>query len=589
MKESGRIYVGRDKNLAVVAATTLLAVLILAISLVLACSGQLAKFEVTSIDIIPSKVTIGETVTAAVQVKNVGDSEGVYIVKLTMDGSEVERKTIKLSPGFSGAVKFILVVDSFGTHNMAVDGSAATLAVVPLYSMKGVSIDVSQEDFEAMRSAGIEIVTMNWGMETSVSEAKEFLDKARASGLKVVLDGGFSQTAWGFTDDDWDSLPKGKKPIWQREKVQSWVKALKDHPAVFGWDISNEAGMNLPSGNRAENSEWPDSAVTLRQLKQARADVLEIDPDKPILIRMAPWDLNESPFGSDNPFASAIADIVMLNIYSNYAPGYQIEQPNEVEESGPEYIKAIKKRDPKVKIWVALGAFEEPGVFQRPAANELARDIESAMKLPYIAGLGFYLWGPVYLSNNETWYLPETGADLWDVIQYYARAGLAPTQTTTAPSPKVIDINVSPEELHLGDYAVITVKVKNDGGTAEWQTVNISFPQNANDIHIVEHNLDDADVYPRGYIGWRDYCTAQDCKFRYPLAEGYKEPWPAGESGYLVVKVKPEVSGEFKFYVKSVVGRQPDGNCVSWAPALGVKDQQGEFVYERTIRVKTSP
>ena len=165
------------------------------------------------------------------------------------------------------------------------------------FIMKGVGINIPTKDFAAMKDAGITILTTEWGMEESIDRAKAFLDKANGVGLKVVMDGGFSDSAWGFTENDWDNLPKGKRPIWQKDRVQSWVRTFKNHPAVFAWDICNEYGENLPSGAHARKSEWPRTAITLEQLKQARNDIREIDNSRPILVRTYEWDLDEPPFG----------------------------------------------------------------------------------------------------------------------------------------------------------------------------------------------------------------------------------------------------------------------------------------------------
>ena len=288
----------------------------------------------------------------------------------------------------------------------------------PIFVMKGVGIDIPPEDFVEMKNAGINILTTEWGMEEGVDKAKAFLDKADDTGLKVVLDGGFSYTAWGFTDDDWDHLPRGKRPVWQRDRVQSWVTALKDHPAVFGWDICNEYGENLPSGAAARHSEWPKTATTMEQLKQVRADVLEIDPRKPILIRMYCWDMGESLFQADKPFEAGVADIVMLNLYSNYMEDNQLQWPEMIQDGGIDYVEALKATDPHLRIWIAIAAFEDPSMFQRPTVASLARDFRETLKIPYVEGIAFFQWGPEYLWNSgETWYLPETGADLWQVIQ----------------------------------------------------------------------------------------------------------------------------------------------------------------------------
>ncbi len=232
----------------------------------------------------------------------------------------------------------------------------------------------------------------------------------------LVLDGGFSSTAWGFTDGDWDNLPKGKMPTWQKDKVQNWVKAFKDHPAVFGWDICNEYGENLPSGVIAKNSQWPKTAITLQQLKQARSDVLQIDPSKPILIRTYEWDLNEPPFGNHRPFEAGLADIVMLNFYSNYLENNKLQWPDVIQDVGAKCVQVTKTKDPKVKIWVSIAAFEDATLFQRPTIASLTRDIKETLTILNVDGIAFFEWGPP-IGDKNGWYLPEKGADLWEAIK----------------------------------------------------------------------------------------------------------------------------------------------------------------------------
>jgi len=547
--------------------------------------GLSSEFDISPLDVSPVTASIEEPIMVSAQIMNRGNIEGAYTAVLTLNGEELASREVVLPPQSSNIVTFNLKIDEIGTYNVAVNDSSKTIMITPLYVMKGVDINIPQEDFIKMKYAGISILTTEWGMNKSVAEARAFLDKAYAAGLKVVMDGGFSWAAWGFAESDWYVLPAGKRPVWQKEKVQQWVEALKNHPAVFGWDISNEAGMNFPSGARARNSKWPDTAVTINQLKQARADILEIDPEKPIMLRMAPWDLTQPSFQIDNPFEAGLADIVMLNMYSNYAPTGNATDPNIVQEKGPGYISEIKSNDPNAKIWVAVAAFKEPGYFQRTATNDLVRDIKSAMNLPHVSSLGFFAWGPIDFGRDDAWYLPEDGADLYNVIQYYMQTGQVPGQIPPDPIPKVVDVQFFPSEVKLGSYAEITVEVKNDGSSASWQTIAVSFPQNPADISIVGHNLSSADIYLPGYIGWRDYGTAEDCKFEYPLVEGVKSYWSSGETCYLKIKVKPETVGEFEFYVKSVAGRQSDGECISWDPATGEKDQQGEYVYKESINV----
>ena len=96
--------------------------------------------------------------------------------------------------------------------------------------MKGVGIELPQSDFVAMKKAGIDSLSTEWGMEEDIVKVRKFLDQAEEAGLKVVMDGGFSAAAWGFTNSDWDNLPKGKRPTWQKQRVQNWIKCTQGSP-----------------------------------------------------------------------------------------------------------------------------------------------------------------------------------------------------------------------------------------------------------------------------------------------------------------------------------------------------------------------
>jgi hypothetical protein len=290
------------------------------------------------------------------------------------------------------------------------------------FIMKGVGINIPANDFLMMKDAGITILTTEWGMEQSTDKVNAFLDKANVVGLKVVMDGGFSDSAWGFTEDDWDNLAKGKKPVWQKHRVQDWVRAFKNHPAVLAWDICNEYGENLPSGAHAKNSEWPQTAITLEQLKQARNDVREIDSSRPILVRTFEWDLDEPPFGLHRPFEAGIAEIVMLNLYSNYLEKGRLQWPSVIEDVGEQCVKAVRTIDPNAKIWISISAFEQTGLFQKPTVTSLTRDIETTLGISNIDGIAFFAWGPTYAEpGNQPWYLPERGSDLWEAIKHDIR------------------------------------------------------------------------------------------------------------------------------------------------------------------------
>jgi len=262
-----------------------------------------------------------------------------------------------------------------------------------MFGMKGVAITLPQKDFDDMKKADIEVLATEWGMEQDVARARAFLDQAHEAGLKVVMDGGFSARAWGFTDDDWDNLPAGKRPVWQKYLVQGWINALKDHPAIYSWDICNEFGENLPSGAGVENSDWPKSMITIEQIKQAKADVLEADPTRPIHVRVYGWDIGEMPPHVNALLENKIADIISLNLYSNYLNQGRLQWPTVIEDAGTYFVDVIKQKAPGVKVWVSLAAFQYPGLFQRPSVDSLTQDIDNAAVINKLDGITFFCWG----------------------------------------------------------------------------------------------------------------------------------------------------------------------------------------------------
>lgn len=314
-----------------------------------------------------------------------------------------------------------------GVSNGTQAGTGYERIVIPanpdmVYTMKGVAIDLPQSDFEDMRRAGITILGTEWGMEESVWKARDFLDRADKAGLKVVMDGGFSYTAWGFTDDDWERLPAGKHPVWQKEKVQSWISALKDHPAIYAWDISNEFGENLPSGAGMAGSDWPRGRLTAAQLAQAKADVLEVDTSHPVHIRMYGWDVNDMQPHIKAVLSQRIADIISLNLYSNYLEKGQLQWPNVIQDAATYYVKTIKELAPGTFVWVSIAAFEYNDLFQRPTLDGLRRDLKYISLIKELDGVSFFCWGPVNQWDETCdWYLPQTGADLWSEIKSYMK------------------------------------------------------------------------------------------------------------------------------------------------------------------------
>ncbi len=280
------------------------------------------------------------------------------------------------------------------------------------WSMKLVNETVSDEDLARIHELGISVISGEWGMDDiGPAEVLGLLDRVQAHQLKIVIN--FSDgSAWGYAEDGSDT--PDQKPVWQTEKVQLYLKQIKHHPAIYGYDISNEAGENLPNGQ--------DIRITSAQLRGAAQDVRAIDPGRPISMRMHYWDAADTDFDWKNPFVSGVVDIVMLNLYSNYTQdGYSPALPTMIADTGQHLIDKIHAVDPYVRIWVALAAFREEPQFVTPSPADLQRDIKAALALKGVDNIGFFGWGPErFPTQGQGWYLPRDGAALLTTIHSFA-------------------------------------------------------------------------------------------------------------------------------------------------------------------------
>ena len=107
---------------------------VIAITLAVACtpsptSLSSAKFQVTSIDIKPTEVTVGETANISAEVTNIGSAGGGYSAILFVDGKKFGTKDIDLEPGSSQTVTFSLTKNDAGAYKIGIGAKSATLTV----------------------------------------------------------------------------------------------------------------------------------------------------------------------------------------------------------------------------------------------------------------------------------------------------------------------------------------------------------------------------------------------------------------------------------------------------------------------------
>ncbi len=275
---------------------------------------------------------------------------------------------------------------------------------------------LSEKDFVTIKNAGFDVIEGNFDICASDEDVQYFLDNARRVGLKVILNAGSGEAEWGYACDE--KYTSDQKPVWQREKVRQWVEKWKDHPALYLWDTSNEDGGTLPfgTGGTMPDPNWETKfALSTKQLQQAYRDVKSFDSSHQVMIRMNGWyfyDNADNFFRLGNSFGKNVADIVMINAYSN------------VDEYFPDFVSTVLSRaarsiyaiDPKVKIIPSLGVWSEPPVWFKPTIEHLTNDYNQAQKAENLVGIAFFKYGA---SAGNDWLLPDPvrgSPVLWQTI-----------------------------------------------------------------------------------------------------------------------------------------------------------------------------
>ena len=88
-----------------------------------------AEFRVSNLDVNPRETRPGGAVTVSVDVQNVGEQQGTYVLKLEVDGIAEQTKDITLTGGESTTVSFTVTKQVERTYNIEIDASAASFDV----------------------------------------------------------------------------------------------------------------------------------------------------------------------------------------------------------------------------------------------------------------------------------------------------------------------------------------------------------------------------------------------------------------------------------------------------------------------------
>jgi len=261
------------------------AVAILAVSLVVipfACQ-KAAEFEVSSLTMTPSEVLVGEAVTVAVDVKNVGEGGGIYPLTLTVDGEELETREVELSGGEEEVVSFTLVKEVAGTYQLEVGGLSRMLQVRRPAQFEVSSLVVAPSTVLVGEAVTVVVDVKNMGEGGGIYPLTLTVDGEELETREVELSGGEEETvSFTFVKDVADTYELEVTGLSQTLKVlrpaQFEISALNVMPGEVGpgelvivmADVANTgevegtytARLELGSVAVASQEIWLDAGMT---------------------------------------------------------------------------------------------------------------------------------------------------------------------------------------------------------------------------------------------------------------------------------------------------------------------------------------
>ena len=110
--------------------------ILLPVLICLACSqqpqAQPASFQVVSLGVTPAQVQVDEEATVVAQVTNTGRLAGNYTAELSMNGENVDSKTVTIQPEKIARITFTISRDKPGTYEIRLESASTTLTVTAM-------------------------------------------------------------------------------------------------------------------------------------------------------------------------------------------------------------------------------------------------------------------------------------------------------------------------------------------------------------------------------------------------------------------------------------------------------------------------
>jgi beta-lactamase superfamily II metal-dependent hydrolase len=135
------------------------------------------EFELSNLNVSPKEVEPGETVTVAVEVRNVGEEKGTHELELIIDGLVEQSESVTLDGGETTSISFSVEKDMEGSYSVELAGLTGIFQVVEPRPLTVHFIDVGQGDSILLDLGDIEVL-IDGGDKSSgvVSYIEDYVD-----------------------------------------------------------------------------------------------------------------------------------------------------------------------------------------------------------------------------------------------------------------------------------------------------------------------------------------------------------------------------------------------------------------------------
>lgn len=309
----------------------------------------------------------------------------------------------------------------------------------------GVAFEGTRADLIAAAAAGVKVVRVYREADAWV------LDAAEPLGLKVVMGLWLAHPRHGFDITDTKAVAE------QEQRLRTFVRAHKDHPALLAWGVGNEV-----------ETEVADPAPVWALVDRMAAAVKEEDPDHPTMMVVADTGMDRL-----TPLAACCRSVDLLGI-NIYAGAYRdlpdrlttagIRKPVVITELG-----ALGQWQAGRKPW---GAPVE--LTSRQKAEFFTESLPWLRQQSQIVGVFPFLWGEKQ-EQTATWHsllMPDGGLTAmtdaltrqWQVMD----SGLPPA----APAPDLTGVGINADVFAPGAEVSSTLAVTDPQGqplTTTWE------------------------------------------------------------------------------------------------------------------------